>query len=49
MFTLNPVADDFQHEPNGIHVIDADGSNFRLVLGGNDFKREPEWRGPANQ
>jgi Tol biopolymer transport system component len=44
MFALNPVADDFRHAPNGIYVIDADGSNLRMVLGGNDFKREPEWR-----
>jgi Tol biopolymer transport system component len=49
MFALNPVADDFQHQPNGIYVIDADGSNLRFVLGGNDFKREPEWRSPRSR
>lgn len=43
MFALNPIADDFQHRPNGLYVIDADGSNLRLVVGGDDFKREPEW------
>ena len=43
MFVLNPVADDFEHRPNGLFVIDADGSNLRQVMGGNDFKREPEW------
>lgn len=37
------VADDFEHRPNGLYVIDADGSNLRQVIGGNDFKREPEW------
>lgn len=49
IFALNPVADDFEHRPNGLYVIDADGSNLRLVLRGNDFKREPDWRsGPAS-
>ena len=43
MFALNPVADEFDHRPNGLYVIDADGSNLRLVLGGDDFKREPQW------
>ncbi len=43
MFALNPIADDFEHRPNGLFVIKADGSNLRQVMGGNDFKREPEW------
>ena len=43
MFASNPVADDFEHRPNGLFVIDADGSNLRQVIGGDDFKREPEW------
>jgi len=46
MFALNPIADDFEHRPNGIYVINADGSDLRLVIGGDDFKREPEWRIP---
>jgi Tol biopolymer transport system component len=46
MFALNPVADDFEHRPNGLYVMNADGSDVQLVIGGNDFKREPEWRIP---
>ena len=46
MFALNPIADDFQHRPNGLYVVNADGSDLRLVLGGDDMKREPEWRAP---
>jgi Tol biopolymer transport system component len=46
MFVLNPVADDFEHRPNGLYVMNADGSNVQLVIGGNDFKRSPEWRIP---
>ena len=43
MFALNPVADDFQHLPNGTYVINADGSDLRLVLDEDDFRREFEW------
>ena len=46
MFALNPIADDFQHRPNGLYVVNADGSDLRQVLGGDDFKRQPEWRAP---
>jgi Tol biopolymer transport system component len=46
MFALNPVADEFEHRPNGLYVMNADGSDVQLVIGGNDFKREPEWRIP---
>ena len=43
MFALNPVADDFQHLPNGMYLINADGSDLRLVLEEDDFRREFEW------
>lgn len=46
MFALNPIADDFEHRPNGLYVMKADGSDVQLVIGGNDFKRAPEWRIP---
>jgi Tol biopolymer transport system component len=45
IFALNPVADDFEHRPNGLYVIDADGTNLQLVMTGG-FMREPEWRDP---
>jgi Tol biopolymer transport system component len=44
MFALNPVADDFEHRPNGTYIIDADGSDLRMVLSGDDFRREFEWK-----
>lgn len=44
MFALNPVADDFRHLPNGTYVINADGSDLRLVLDEDDFRREFEWK-----
>ncbi len=48
MFALNPVADDFEHLPNGTYIIDADGSDLRVVLAGDDFRREFEWKpGPV--
>ena len=48
MFALSPVADDFQHLPNETYVIDADGSDLRMVLADDDFRREFEWRpGPV--
>jgi hypothetical protein len=31
------------HEPNGLYIIDADGTHLTLVVGGNDFKPSPEW------
>ena len=46
MFALNPVADEFEHRPNGLYVMNADGSDVQLVIGGDDFKRESEWRIP---
>ena len=46
MFALNPIANDFEHVPNGLYVMNADGSGVQLVLDGNDFKRAPEWRIP---
>ena len=45
LFALNPTNDWFIHEPNGLYVIDADGSDLTLVIGGSDFKSSPErWR-----
>ena len=43
MFALDPVPDSFQHPANGLFVIAADGSGLTQVLGGSDFKREPNW------
>ena len=43
LFMLNPTNDSFVHEPNGLYVADADGSNLTLVVGGSDFKGMPEW------
>jgi Tol biopolymer transport system component len=43
MFALDPTSNPFAHPPNGLYVIRADGSGLTLVLGGDDFKREPVW------
>jgi Tol biopolymer transport system component len=43
MFALDPTDDQFAHPANGLYVIRADGSDLTLVLGGNNFKREPVW------
>jgi Tol biopolymer transport system component len=43
LFALDPSANPFAHPINGLYVIRADGTGLTLVLGGNDFKREPVW------
>jgi Tol biopolymer transport system component len=43
MFTLNPIADWFQHPRNGIYVINADGTGLAEVIGSSDFKTMAEW------
>jgi hypothetical protein len=43
LFALDPSQDPFQHPPNGLYVIRADGTDLTKVIGGNDFKREPVW------
>jgi hypothetical protein len=43
MFNLNPVSDTFLHVPNELYVINADGTGLTLVIGGSDFKGQPEW------
>lgn len=43
MFALDPTADEFSHPSNGLYVIRRDGTGLTLVIGGSDFKREPDW------
>jgi Tol biopolymer transport system component len=43
MFALDPIADEYQHPPNGLYVINKNGTGLKLVIGGNNFKREPDW------
>jgi len=43
MFGLHPTNDSFTHLSNGLYVIDADGTGLTLVIGGSDFKSQPEW------
>jgi hypothetical protein len=43
LFALDPTPDPFQHPPNGLYAIRADGSDLTKVIGGNNFKREPVW------
>ena len=46
LFGLDSAADPFKHPANGFYVIRSDGTGLTLVLGGNDFKREPIWAAP---
>jgi Tol biopolymer transport system component len=46
MFVLDPHADQFQHPPNEIYVINADGSGLQLVMAGDDFKVDITWAAP---
>jgi Tol biopolymer transport system component len=43
VFALDPTPNPFDHPPNGLYVIDKNGTGLRLVIGGGDFKREPVW------
>jgi hypothetical protein len=43
LFALDPSSDPFEHPNNAFYVVRADGSDLTLVLGGDDFKREPIW------
>jgi hypothetical protein len=43
MFALDPTADEFSHPADGLYVIRSDGTGLTLVIGGSDFKREPDW------
>ena len=43
MFGLSPTPSAFDASPNGLYVIDADGTGLSLVIGDNTFKREPSW------
>jgi len=36
-------SDTFLHPANGLYVITADGTGPTLVIGGSDFKGQPEW------
>jgi hypothetical protein len=40
---LDPSSPFDPSPPNGLYVIDADGTGLTLVIGGADFKREPSW------
>lgn len=49
MFGLSPTrspadpSSPYDPAPNGLYVIDADGSGLTLVIGDATFKREPSW------
>jgi Tol biopolymer transport system component len=43
MFALDPTNHEDDHAPNGLYVINADGTGLTRVLGGQDFKTEPDW------
>ena len=43
VFSVNPIADDYEHQPNALAVIDADGSNYREIVRDDEFRRETTW------
>jgi Tol biopolymer transport system component len=43
MFALDSTANEDSHPVNGLYVINANGTGLVLVVGGNNFKREPDW------
>ena len=43
IFSLNDIADDYEHRPNALAVIDADGTNLREIVRDGDFRREATW------
>jgi dipeptidyl aminopeptidase/acylaminoacyl peptidase len=42
MFAMSPQSL-IETSPNGLYVMDADGTGLTLVIGDNTFKREPSW------
>ena len=43
VFSVNPIADDFEHQPNALAIINADGSDYREVVRDDEFRRETTW------
>jgi Tol biopolymer transport system component len=43
MFALDPTNHEDNYSPNGLYVINAGGTGLTRVLGGQDFKHEPDW------
>jgi Tol biopolymer transport system component len=43
MFALDSFANEDLHLNNGLYVIKANGTRLTRVIGGNDFKNEPDW------
>ena len=43
MFALDGFQNEDEHLPNGLYVIDRDGSHVRLAIGGPTFKNAPDW------
>jgi Tol biopolymer transport system component len=43
LFALDPTPNPFDHPPNALYVIRADGTGLAKVMGGRNFKREPIW------
>jgi Tol biopolymer transport system component len=40
---IDPPTNPYDPLPNGLYVIDADGTGLTLVIGDYSFKREPYW------
>jgi Tol biopolymer transport system component len=43
MFALDPSPDEESHPFNGLYVTNVNGTGLVRVIGGQDFKREPDW------
>jgi WD40-like Beta Propeller Repeat len=43
VFSLNDIANEFEHWPNALAIINADGTNLREIVRDGDFRREITW------
>jgi Tol biopolymer transport system component len=44
MFALDTNNNEDSGQPNTMYVMNANGTGLRTVIGGQDFKREPDWQ-----
>jgi Tol biopolymer transport system component len=42
-FSVNPIADDYEHQPNALAVIASDGDDYREIVRDEEFRRETTW------
>jgi Tol biopolymer transport system component len=43
LFALDPSNDQFTHPANALYLARPDGTHLQLLIGGANFKSQPEW------